>query len=67
MNFTVKNSYPYKELIIESDNVKLSTGLISKHERIDLAREFIDAAYGLIYDDKEGVGSKLADILNEDF
>lgn len=67
MNITAKNNWQYAELIVESDNAKLSTGLLNKEERIDLARELINAAYDLIYRDKEEVGNKLADILNENF
>jgi len=67
MNITAKNNWQYTELIVESDNAKLSTGLLNKEERIDLARELINAAYDLIYRDKEEVGNKLADILNENF
>jgi hypothetical protein len=67
MNFTVKNNWNYKEMIIECDNVKFSSGLVNKEERIELARELINAAYDLIFNDKEEVGGKLADILNENF
>lgn len=67
MNFTVKNNWNYKELVVESDNAKIATGLLNKEERINLARELINAAYGLIYNDNDELGKRLCDILNENF
>lgn len=67
MNFTVKNNWNYKELFVESDNAKITTGLLNQEERISLARELIDAAYSLIYNDKEELAGKLCDVLNENF
>jgi len=67
MNITVKNNWNYKELFVESDNAKITTGLLNQEERIGLARELIDAAYDLIFNDNDELGKRLCDILNENF
>lgn len=68
MNFFVKKDWmtaPYAELSITIDNVRVDSGLLDKEDRIELARNLIDAAHSLIYNDDEDAGNRLADILNE--
>lgn len=65
MKLNVTRSFPYKELIITEDNVKLTSGLLNNDEQKELARKFVDAAYDLIYNVKPEIGEKLARLLEE--
>ena len=65
MNFNVTRNFPYKELTITEDNVKLTSGLLNNDEQKELARKFVDAAYDLIYNIESEIGEKLARLLEE--
>ena len=47
-DFSVKRNSTYMELIVKTDNVNASSGLLDEKESIDLAKELIYAAEQLL-------------------
>ena len=47
-NFSVKRNSTYMELIITTDNVNASSGLLDERESVDLAKELVYAAEQLL-------------------
>ena len=52
MKISIKKIYcgNYKEVTIEETNTHINTGLLDRDEQLELAREFLEAAYDLIED-----------------
>jgi len=66
MELIVKSNSPYKELIVVDTNAKMSSGLLDKNEMIDMARQLVDCAYGILPPGSDDVERILADLLNNE-
>ncbi|MDY6857518.1 MAG: hypothetical protein SWO11_23010 [Thermodesulfobacteriota bacterium] len=61
-NFIIKKNLPYMEMIITSNNLVLSSGLLDTRESIDLAKDLICAAEQLLPMKMDEIKQSLCDI-----
>ncbi len=64
MEITATRDKPYQELFVRSYDAKIASGLLDKDERLDHAKQLIDAAADLLVHDNKDVYNQLVDILN---
>ena len=62
MQFTIRSVSQFREIIVESDNTKITYGLLNEEESVDLAKSLILAAEDLLPSDCDGIEKDLIKI-----